>query len=76
MKKQKKMEQRLRSNTNVAYLLKTSDFTDLEFGVFAKTLGEFSKIMNSLRDEFHDEIRDYEYFHFFKNETESFMPDF
>jgi DNA-binding Lrp family transcriptional regulator len=76
MKKQKEIEQRLRSSTNVTYLLKTSDFTDLEFGVFTKTLGEFIQTMNSIRDDFHNEIRDYEYFPFFKNEAESLMPDF
>ena len=49
--------------------------SDLEFDIEVENFEEFIKIMNSFKEKFPEDIKDYAYYSRIKNYKTSYLPD-
>ena len=76
LENQQRMEDYLLKNPNVSNIIRTIGWADLEIKVYARSCKEFRSVMCTIRDEFPDDLRYYDFFEYPETIKESFMPVF
>lgn len=69
------ISQNILSHPNVIYTEKTLISGDLEFDLEVDSFDHFISIMDSFKEKFKDEIRDYRYYSLIKNYKTSYVPN-
>ncbi|HLD60119.1 MAG TPA: winged helix-turn-helix transcriptional regulator [Candidatus Bilamarchaeaceae archaeon] len=71
----KEIKQNILSHPNVIYTERSVISSDLEFDIEVENFEEFIKIMNSFKEKFPEDIKDYAYYSRIKNYKTSYLPD-